>query len=81
MATKNITKTDIALFAAIAVIVWGFVLFSVWATMTGPGSMQSRATGNMTLTAGDDGFSLEQDLNGLQNDPTLGEESQLISIE
>ena len=67
--------------AVMAVVVWGFVYFSVKATVKGPGSTQSKASGNTILTAGDDGLSLQQDLNGLQNDPTLSEEDQLNSIQ
>ncbi len=77
MATKN-TNQNIALFAVIAIVVWGFVYFSMRA---GPGATVSRASPGTTLTAGDDGLSLQQDLNGLQNDPTLGEETQLNSVQ
>jgi hypothetical protein len=81
MATKKTTQISIAMLGLIAVVVWGFVYFSMRATVTGPGTLQSRATGNTTLTAGDDGLSLQQDLNSLQNDPTLVDESQLGSIQ
>lgn len=72
---------NIAVFAMIAMFVWGFVYLSVRATVTGPGTIQSKAARDTTLSAGDDGLSLQQDLNGLQNDPTLGEETQLNSIQ
>jgi hypothetical protein len=77
MATKNTTQISIAMLGLIAVVVWGFVYFSGRTIVTGPGSTQSQASSNSTLTAGDDALSLQQDLNGLQNDPTLADESQV----
>ena len=81
MATKNTTQISIAMLGLIAVVVWGFVYFSGRTMVTGPGSTQSKASSNSTLTAGDDGLSLQQDLNGLQNDPTLVDESQLVTLQ
>ena len=80
MATRK-TTIRIVMLAFMAVVVWGFVYFSMRATVTGPGTTQSKAAGNSTLTAGDDGLSLQQDLNGLQNDPTLGDETQVSGLQ
>lgn len=80
MATKK-TQMSIALLAVAAVVIWGFVYVSMQATMTGPGATQTNASGTTTLTAGDDGLSLQKDLNALQNDPTVDDQNQLYTIQ
>jgi len=84
MATKksNSQNTKTLLMVGLVVLIaLAFIIFSAQQMTKGPGTTESRASTDSTLTVGNDVLSLEQDLDTLGTDKTAEEEVHLNSVE
>lgn len=77
-ATKHTHFVPIIIFVLLAMGILALVVSQVG--QGGSVDLRSRASRNTFLTPGDDGLSLQQDLNKLGTDPTTADDQSLDSL-